>query len=145
MRCWFDCRIKNNPVIVNERIAKHLEYKSKSTEEKIKIMKSVYGDIIPEDEKSDKPFTYVKMCDLCGVASRNSITRHIMKTIFPQNAELTEHILKDVQESLFTPHSNIDRYEQESQDDVKDRKYAFTLLMCLDVTTGMVCSVVDLL
>ena len=52
MRCWFDCRIKNNPVIVNERIAKHLEYKSKSTEEKIKIMKSVYGDIIPEDEKS---------------------------------------------------------------------------------------------
>lgn len=141
MRCWFDCRIKNNPVIVNERIAKHMEYKSKSTEEKIKIMKSVYGDIIPEDEKSDKPFTYVKMCDLCGVASRNSITRHIMKTIFPQNAELTEHILIE----LFTNHSNIHKDVQESQGDVEDRKYAFTLLMCLDVTTGMVCSVVDLL
>ena len=141
MRCWLDCRIKNNPVIVNERIAKHMEYKSKSTEEKIKIMKSVYGDIIPEDEKSDKPFTYVKMCDLCGVASRNSITRHIMKTIFPQNAELTEHILTE----LFTNHSNIHKDVQESQGDVEDRKYAFTLLMCLDVTTGMVCSVVDLL
>ena len=141
MRCWFDCRIKNNPVIVNERIAKHMEYKSKSTEEKIKIMKSVYGDIIPEDEKSDKPFTYVKMCDLCGVASRNSITRHIMKTIFPQNAELTEHILIE----LFTNHSNIHKDVQESQGDVEDRKYAFTLLMCLDVTTGLVCSVVDLL
>ena len=141
MRCWLDCRIKNNPVIVNERIAKHMEYKSKSTEEKIKIMKSVYGDIIPEDEKSDKPFTYVKMCDLCGVASRNSITRHIMKTIFPQNAELTEHILTE----LFTNHSNIHKDVQESQGDMEDRKYAFTLLMCLDVTTGMVCSVVDLL
>ena len=126
---------------MNERIAKHMEYKSKSTEEKIKIMKSVYGDIIPEDEKSDKPFTYVKMCDLCGVASRNSITRHIMKTIFPQNAELTEHILIE----LFTNHSNIHKDVQESQGDVEDRKYAFTLLMCLDVTTGMVCSVVDLL
>ena len=69
MRCWFDCRIKNNPIIVNERITKHLEYKSKSTDEKIEIMKSVYGDIIPKSEKSVKPFTYVKMHDACGVAS----------------------------------------------------------------------------
>ena len=64
-----------------------------------------------------------------------------MKTIFPQNAELTEHILIE----LFTNHSNIHKDVQESQGDVEDRKYAFTLLMCLDVTTGMVCSVVDLL
>ena len=68
MRRRFDCRIKNNPVIVNERITKHLEYKSKSTDEKIEIMKSVYGDIIPKSEKSVKPFTYVKMHDVCGVA-----------------------------------------------------------------------------
>ena len=53
---------------MNERITKHLEYKSKSTDEKIEIMKSVYGDIIPKSEKSVKPFTYVKMHDACGVA-----------------------------------------------------------------------------
>lgn len=58
---WVDCRVRNNPVYVNERIDKFLENKQKKIEEKIELMKSVYGEIIPKNENSQKPIPYVKM------------------------------------------------------------------------------------
>ena len=46
---------------MNERIDKFLENKQKKIEEKIELMKSVYGEIIPKNENSQKPIPYVKM------------------------------------------------------------------------------------
>ena len=59
--CWLDCRMENNLNIVNERIEKFFEYRKMPIEERINKMKSVYGDIIPENEMTHKPFTYVRM------------------------------------------------------------------------------------
>lgn len=61
MICWFDCRMKNNLSIMNERIEKFLEYKKMPIEDRINLMKRVYGDIIPKNEMTHKPFTYVRM------------------------------------------------------------------------------------
>ena len=47
--------------IVNERIEKFFEYRKMPIEERINKMKGVYGDIIPENEMTHKPFTYVRM------------------------------------------------------------------------------------
>ena len=59
--CWFDCRMENNLNIVNERIEKFFEYRKMPIEERINKMKSVYEDIIPENEMAHEPFTYVRM------------------------------------------------------------------------------------
>ena len=59
--CWLDCRMENNLSIVNERIEKFFEYRKMPIEERINKMKSVYEDIIPENEMTHKPFTYVRM------------------------------------------------------------------------------------
>ena len=64
-----------------------------------------------------------------------------MKTIFPQKAELTDSILQ----KLFANHLTIHYGKPNRPENVEERKYAFTMLICLNVTTGMVCSVVDLL
>ena len=53
--------MENNLSIVNERIEKFFEYKKMSIEDRINLMKSVYGDIIPKNEMAHEPFTYVRM------------------------------------------------------------------------------------
>ena len=58
---WIDCRIENNPSYANERIEKYLEYKKMPIEDRINLMKRVYGDIIPKSEMTHKPFPYVRM------------------------------------------------------------------------------------
>ena len=53
--------MENDLNIVNERIEKFFEYRKMPIEERINIMKGVYGDIIPENEMTHEPFTYVRM------------------------------------------------------------------------------------
>ena len=60
MCCWFfDRRIENNASYANERIEKYLEYRGMPVEERIGLMKGVYGGIIPKNEMTQKPFPYV--------------------------------------------------------------------------------------
>ena len=62
-----------------------------------------------------------------------------MKTIFPDKVDVTERVLKQ----LFDKHDAIHKGEQKCPESVADRKYAFTLLICLNVLMmGMECFVV---
>ena len=62
-----------------------------------------------------------------------------MKTIFPDKVDVTERVLKQ----LFDKHDAIHKGEQKRPESVADRKYAFTLLICLNVLMmGMECFVV---
>ena len=52
-----------------------------------------------------------------------------MKTIFPDKVDVTEKVLKQ----LFEKHDVMHKGEQKRTESVADRKYAFTLLICLNV------------
>lgn len=58
-----------------------------------------------------------------------------MKTIFPAKVDFTEKVLK----TLFEKHDIIHKGELKRTENVEERKYAFTLLICLNVTMGMEC------
>ena len=64
-----------------------------------------------------------------------------MKTIFPDKTELTNQVIKN----LFENHAAIHNDKQKRPESVEERKYAFTLLICLNVEMEMECSVVGLL
>ena len=62
-----------------------------------------------------------------------------MKTIFPGKVDRTKKVLNQ----LFSEHDSIHKGEQKRPESVADRKYAFTLLICLNVLMrGMECCVV---